>query len=73
MMDTFQRQMDHVSLRARASIRESVLDGLAALLVDADELLQLVRAPEAAGVRWTEAGLQSVYDEIDLMMRKLTD
>lgn len=72
-MDDLVRRLDNLSLRSREPIRESVLDGLATLLVDADELLRIVRAPEAADLGWTEPGLRSVYDDIDSMMRKLTN
>lgn len=52
---------------------ERVLDRLADLLFDADEVLDMLRADDAVNVRWLEPHLQIVYDEVNGMMKKLCD
>jgi hypothetical protein len=52
---------------------ERVLDRLADLLLDADEVLDMLRADDAVNVRWVEPHLQIVYDEVNDVMKKLCD
>ena len=52
---------------------ERVLDRLADLLFDADEVLDMLRADDAATVRWVEPHLQIVYDEVNGVMKRLCD
>jgi hypothetical protein len=52
---------------------ERVLDRLADLLFDADEVLDMLRADDAKSIRWLEPHLQIVYDELNGVMKKLCD
>jgi hypothetical protein len=54
------------------AIHECVLDRLADLLLDADELLEILRRDDATRVRWVEPHVQRALDEIDAAMRHLT-
>ena len=55
------------------SAHERVLDRLADLLFDADEVLDMLRAEDAVSIRWVEPHLQIVYDELNGVMKKLCD
>jgi hypothetical protein len=52
---------------------ERVLDRLADLLLDADEVLHMLRADDAESVRWLEPHLEIVYNKVNDVMKKLCD
>lgn len=52
---------------------EQVLDRLAALLFDADDLLDMLRSPDTTAVHWAEPQVRRVYDEVNDLMKKLCD
>jgi hypothetical protein len=53
--------------------RECVLDRLADLLLDADELLAILGYEDAVKVRWIEPHVRRAFDEVDAAMRGMTD
>ena len=57
----------HTSLPAH----ERVLDRLADLLFDADEVLDMLRAEDASSVRWIEPVVRKAYDEVNDVMKRL--
>ena len=59
----------HTSLPAYGRI----LDRLADLLIEADEIVDMLRAEDASPVRWIEPVVQKVYDEVNDVMKRLCD
>jgi hypothetical protein len=59
----------HASLPAH----ERVLDRLADLLFDADDLLDMLRAEDTMRMHWVEPHIQRVYDEVNDVMKELCD
>jgi hypothetical protein len=70
--DTSERRRDYVAL-ARIPMHERVLDRLADLMLDADELLAMFDGEDAAWVRWIEPHVRRAFDEVDAAMRRMTD
>ena len=66
---------EELSLQQRLSLptHELVVDRLADLLLDADDVLEMLRADDAKSVRWLEPHIQIVYNEVNDMMKKLCD
>jgi hypothetical protein len=64
-----------LTLGQRESIppHERVLDRLADLLFDADDLLEMLRAEDAMRIQWVEPRIQRVYDEVNEVMKRLCD
>jgi len=58
---------------ASIPLREHVLDSLCHLLLDTDELLGMLAAQEASSEQWLLPYLRKVYDDVDLLMRKMSD
>lgn len=58
---------------ARVPAHERVLDRLADLLLDADELLAMLAADDAAAERWLSPHVQKVYDDVNTLMKGMTD
>lgn len=58
---------------AQMPVHERVLDRLADLLVDADEILGMLDAEDAANMRWVAPRVRSVYDEVNTLMKQLSD
>jgi hypothetical protein len=54
-------------------VHERVLDRLADLLLDADELLAMLDDEQATRVRWIEPHVRRAFDEFDTAMRGMTD
>lgn len=52
---------------------ERVLDRLADLLFEADEVLEMLRAEDTMRFQWVEPHIQRVYDEVNDVMKKLCD
>lgn len=50
---------------------ERVLDRLADLLFGTDELLDMLKAEDAMRIRWVERHLETVYDELNDVMKRL--
>jgi hypothetical protein len=59
--------------RVPVPLLENALRLLMDLLFAADELLELVRAPQASSLHWTEPHVQRVYDEVNTLMKRLSD
>lgn len=59
----------HTSLPAY----ERILDRLAEMLIDTDEILEMLHAEDASSVRWIEPVVQKVYDEVNDVMKRLCD
>ncbi len=58
---------------SRMPAHERVLDRLADLLLDADEMLAILAAEDAVAERWLEPHVQRLYNDVDVLMRRLTD
>lgn len=54
-------------------LQERVLDRLADLLFDADEVLDLLKREDARGLQWVEEQVQRVYDDVNDVMKQLCD
>jgi hypothetical protein len=69
------RQEIRLSMFTFASLplHEQILDHLAALLFDADEVLGLLQTEEGGVHLWLEPHLRKVYDEVDAVMRQMVD
>lgn len=52
---------------------ERVLDRLADLLFDADEVLDMLKADDAVSLHWIQPHVQSVYDDVNAVMQKLCE
>jgi hypothetical protein len=52
---------------------ERVLDRLADLLLDADEILHMLRADDAKNIGWLEPHIEIVCDKVNDVMKKLCD
>jgi hypothetical protein len=53
--------------------RERIVDRLADVLLDLDEVLQMLNVEEANGMLWLDPHLRNACDEVDVVMQKLTD
>ena len=53
-------------------LRERIVDRLADVLLDLDEVLQMLCVEEANGILWLDTHLRNACDEVDTVMRKLT-
>jgi hypothetical protein len=53
--------------------QERVLDRIADLLIDADEILEMVRAANRPELSWVEPHLQRVFDDVNTIMKRLCD
>lgn len=51
--------------------RERVLDRLTDLLLDTDEILAMVTAERGDALLWIEPHVRRVFDEIDIVVRRL--
>jgi len=58
---------------ANLPFHERVLDGMANLLLDADDLLQAFEAAEGSKLARLEPDIRAVYDRVNELMRKITD
>ncbi len=58
---------------AGASLRETLVETLAQILLETDEALSMLSGPEANGVRWIEPHLKIVFDEVNAVLLRLTD
>ena len=58
---------------AHLPLHERVLDRLADLLIEAEELLDLLNRADARDLGWIEPHIRNVYDEVDAVMRRLCD
>jgi hypothetical protein len=70
--DTVERSRDAIA-PATGALHECVLDRLADLLLDADELLAILGYEDAVKVRWIEPHVRRAFDEVDAAMRGMTD
>ena len=58
---------------ARLPPVERVADRLGDLLFGADEILGFLGDDRAISLRWIEPEIQRLYNEVDRLMRKITD
>ena len=58
---------------ANVPIRERVLDRLADLLFDADEILGMIDGEDAGAMRRIVPRLRRVYEEVNALMQELAD
>jgi hypothetical protein len=58
---------------ARMPAHERVVDRLADLLFDADEILEMLDAEDARTLRSITPRIRAVYEEIDSIMKTLVD
>ena len=74
LKDTFAASLG-LALTSTASlpIRERVVDRVADLLFEADELLALLTSEEGARMSAIEPQIRQVYEQLDALMRQLTD
>lgn len=54
-------------------VQERIADRLADLLFVADEVLGMLCEDRAGSVRWMEPRIRRVFDEVDGLMRQMTD
>lgn len=59
--------------KARQPIHERVLNQLANLLLEADDLLSVLQIEEASRMRWMEATIQNIYDDVNNIMKRISD
>lgn len=59
--------------KAKLPTQVRIVNRLADLLFDADEVLGMLEAEDAAGMRWIEDEIRPVYDRVNDLMMKLTD
>jgi hypothetical protein len=59
--------------RAGASLRGILVELLAQILLETDEALSMLSEPEANSVRWIEPHLQTVFDEVNAALLRLSD
>ena len=64
--------LDLTALHLRLPVRQKILDCLAELLIDADEVLGIVTT-RARNPGWLEPHLRKVYVELDDALQRLTD
>lgn len=53
--------------------QERVVDRLADLMLGADEVLEMLKARDAAQIRWVEPHVRSLYDEVNDLLKRLCD
>lgn len=58
---------------AHVPAHERVLDRLTELLIAADDVRDILLAEDAAQLRWLEPHVSGVFDEVNRMMKKLSD
>ena len=58
---------------AGASLRETLVETLAQILLETDEALSMLSGAEANDVRWIEPHLQTVFDEVNAILLRLSD
>ena len=56
--------------RVVSLLEERVLDRLADLLLDADEILEILRTANSEQLRWVEPRVQKILNDIDETMKK---
>ena len=69
-------QIDHVGADIAMTgvpLHERVLDRLADVLLDTDEILAMLTGEDAIEGRWVELHVQRAFDEIDVAMRGMSD
>lgn len=59
--------------RARLPAHERVLDRLGDLLFDAEEAIEMLGGQDAVGIRWMEPKLRKVFEDVNEMMKRLSD
>lgn len=52
---------------------DRVLDHLANIMFEADELLALLELGEAHSLSWAEPEVRQVYDRVNALMKRLSD
>lgn len=58
----------------RMPVRERVVDRLADLMFDADDILEMLGADAAAHeLRWLEPNIRQLYDNVNTLMKSLCD
>lgn len=58
---------------ASLPIHERVVDRVADLLFEADELMSLLASEDGARMRAVQSQIRQVYEQLDALMRQLTD
>ena len=54
-------------------VAERVADRLADLLFDADDVIDMLTEERASSLRWTTPRLRSIFDQVDELMRRISD
>lgn len=58
---------------AMGSSHERIVDLLMDVLLDADEMLEIIRTAESRQRSWLEPRLQRIFDDVDHLMKRLSD
>ena len=56
-----------------SSAREIIVDRLADLMFNADDLLDLLQSPEASSLQWMEADVRRMWDRANEMLKRVCD
>jgi len=57
----------------RLDLRQQVVDELASMLLQGEEILMLLEPAEANALRWVERHVQRAYDEVNEVLLQLVD
>jgi hypothetical protein len=61
------------ALRATVTRQENVLDRLAEILFEIDDLRDVLRSADAHGLAWAAPEVEHVFDSVNRLMQKLAD
>ena len=63
----------NLPLPGRIDVRQELVDGLASMLLQSEEILALLEPPEANAFRWIETHVRRAYDEVNNVLLALVD
>jgi hypothetical protein len=66
-------ELHPATLMAAIPLHERVVDRLAELMLDANDLLGMLDGEDASSFLWLEPHVRRVYDEVHAVMLKMTD
>jgi hypothetical protein len=58
---------------AHLPVQERVADRLADVLFGVDDIVGLLSEESAASIRWMEPHVRKIFDDVDQLMRKVSD
>jgi hypothetical protein len=61
------------ALRATVTLQENVLDRLAEILFEVDDLRDVLRSADAHVLAWAAPEVEHVFDSVNHLMQKLAD